>query len=146
MPVMQAIIQSYGIRAERLASSLSVELFVGVIRPAIMPFGLLLLITHAAPIGSAPKKVLYIFEGCFCRLEQLRSSCKMQMNGTDQKLSLDNRVPASLTHRTDPGVSGLFRIMHQAYPFLLLLFLGPWFAFGLISERKPRCHSSYLCM
>ena len=55
-PVMQAIIQSYGIREECLASSLSVEWFVRVIRPAILPFGLLLLITHAAPIGSAPKK------------------------------------------------------------------------------------------
>lgn len=71
----------------------------------------------------------------------------MQMNGTDQKLPLDYRVRASLTHGTDPGVSSLFPIMYQAYPFLLLLlFSGSWVAFGLISERKPRCHSSYLCM
>ena len=70
----------------------------------------------------------------------------MQMNGTDQKLSLDYRVHASLTHRTDPGVTSLFRIIYQAYPFLLILFSGSWVAFGLISERKPRCHSSYLCM
>ena len=90
-PVMQAIIQSYGIKEECLASSLSVEWFVRVIRPAILPFGLLLLITHAAPIGSAPKKVLYIFEGCFCKLEQLRRSCKKQMNGTNQELSFSLR-------------------------------------------------------
>ena len=56
-PVMQA----YGIREECPASSLSVEWFVRVIRPAILPFRLLFFITHAAPIGSAPKKVLYIF-------------------------------------------------------------------------------------
>ena len=90
-PVMQAIIRSYGIREECLASSLSVEWFVRLIRPAILPFGLLLLITHAAPIGSAQKKVLYIFEGCFCKSEQLRRSRKMQMNGTDQKLSFTLR-------------------------------------------------------
>ena len=91
---MQAIIQSYGISEECPASSFSVEWFVTVIGPAILLFGLLLLITHTAPIGSAPKKGLYIFEGCFCKLENLRRSCEMQMNGTDQKLSLDNRVGA----------------------------------------------------
>jgi len=67
------------------------------------------------------------------------------MNGTDQKLSLDYKErarPIALIQ----GVSSLFRIMYQAYPFLLLLFSGPWFAIGFISERKPRCHSSYLCM
>ena len=53
--------QAYGIREECPASSLSVEWFVRVIRPAILPFRLLFFITHAAPIGSAPKKVLYIF-------------------------------------------------------------------------------------
>ena len=88
---MQAIIQSYGISEECPASSFSVEWFVRVIRLTILPFRLLLLITHAAPTGSAPKKVLYIFEGCFCKLEQLRRSCKMQMNGTDQELSFSLR-------------------------------------------------------
>lgn len=71
----------------------------------------------------------------------------MQMNVSDQKLSVDYIVRASLIHRTNSGVSSLLRILYQAYLFLLLLwFLGPWFASGLISERKPRCHSSYLCM
>ena len=60
---------------------------------------------------------------------------------------VDYIVRASPVHRTDPGVSSLLRILYKAYPLLLLLlFSGPWFAFGLISERKPRCHSSYLCM
>ena len=42
--VMLAIIQSYGIREEYPASSFSVEWFVRVIRLAILPFGLLLLV------------------------------------------------------------------------------------------------------
>lgn len=49
-------------------------------------------ITHAASIGSAPKKVLYIFEGCFCKL------CKMQMNGTAQKLGLQGACQSDPSH------------------------------------------------
>ena len=47
------------------ASSLSVEWFLRVIRPAILLFGLLLLITHTAPIGSAQKGVVHFFKVVF---------------------------------------------------------------------------------